>query len=298
MTDRPLAGRSVVVTRSRSQASTLAGRLADLGAEVVELPVIAVEGPPDDGGALARSAHRLASGAYQWVALTSPNAAKRLVAELGDRAVPTSVRWAAVGPGTARALEDGGRPVDLVPDVSLAEALAEAFPDGDGTVLFPRAETVRGTLAEGLRAKGWVVDEVVAYRTVAGEPTPARWPRPVLPMPWCSPRPRRWRGPSSSSAPVDCRRWWSPSARSPRSRPGRPEWRWQRRPVPTPSRGWWVQWSVPWAAGPYRPRGTRLVPGGSTDDTNENRTKTGNNNSNSSSRSWAPSPRDRGGVLP
>jgi uroporphyrinogen-III synthase len=172
VTDRPLAGRSVVVTRGRSQASTLVGRLAGLGAEVVELPVIAVDDPPDHGEALARSAHRLASGAYQWVALTSPNAVTRLVAELGDRAVPTSVRWAAVGPGTARSLEDAGRPVDLVPEVSLAEALAQAFPAGDGTVLFPRAETVRGTLAEGLRAKGWLVDEVVAYRTVAGEPTP------------------------------------------------------------------------------------------------------------------------------
>ena len=172
MTDRPLAGRRVVVTRSRSQASALVDRLADLGAEVVELPVIAVDDPPDHGHALARSAHRLASGAYQWVALTSPNAVTRLVAELGDRAVPSSVRWAAVGPGTARALVDGGRTVDLVPEVALAEALVEAFPGGDGTVLFPRAETVRGALAEGLRAKGWLVDEVVAYRTVADQPGP------------------------------------------------------------------------------------------------------------------------------
>jgi uroporphyrinogen-III synthase len=38
--------------------------------------------------------------------------------------------------------------------------------------LFPRAESVRGVLASGLRAKGWVVDEVVAYRTVAGTPEP------------------------------------------------------------------------------------------------------------------------------
>ena len=172
MTDRPLAGRRVVVTRTRAQASALVGRLTDLGAEVVELPVISVDDPPDHGEALARSAHRLSSGAYQWVAFTSPNAVARLVAELGDRAVPSSVGWAAVGPGTARALLDGDRPVDLVPEASLAEALVEAFPDGDGTVLFPRAETVRGTLAEGLRAKGWLVDEVVAYRTVAGEPSP------------------------------------------------------------------------------------------------------------------------------
>ena len=36
----PLAGRSVVVTRARAQASALAGRLRALGARVVEAPAI------------------------------------------------------------------------------------------------------------------------------------------------------------------------------------------------------------------------------------------------------------------
>jgi uroporphyrinogen-III synthase len=33
---------------------------------------------------------------------------------------------------------------------------------------------VRGALARGLRTKGWLVDEVVAYRTVAGDPGPGQ----------------------------------------------------------------------------------------------------------------------------
>jgi uroporphyrinogen-III synthase len=191
LTVPPLDGRSVVVTRTRAQASGLADRLSGLGAEVVELAVIAVVDPADGGEALGRAVDRLAAGAYQWVALTSANAVTRLLAELGDRVVPPSTRWAAVGTGTARALEAGGRPVDLVPDVSVAAALARSFPGAGprvpggggtaghstgghstGTVLFPRAETVRGTLAAGLEAKGWLVDEVVAYRTVAGNPSP------------------------------------------------------------------------------------------------------------------------------
>lgn len=185
MTVLPLAGRTVVVTRSRTQASALVDRLTSLGASVVELPVIAIADPPDSGAALMDAARGLASGAYEWVALTSSNAAGRLLSALGDRSVPASVHWAAVGGGTARALADGGIAPDLVPDVSVSEALAEAFPQVDprgpdptgGTgasrrVLFPRAETVRGALARGLRAKGWEVDEVVAYRTVGGEPDP------------------------------------------------------------------------------------------------------------------------------
>ncbi len=174
----PLSGRSVVVTRTRSQSSELVERLARLGAEVVELPVIEVVEPDDGGAALSDAVVRLVAGGYGWVAVTSPNAVSRLLAAVGDRTVPGTVRWAAVGAGTARTLQESGFPVDLVPGRAVSEALAEAFPaaepgsggDGRGTVLFPRAETVRGALAPTLRAKGWQVDEVVVYRTVAGRP--------------------------------------------------------------------------------------------------------------------------------
>jgi uroporphyrinogen-III synthase len=152
----------------------------------VELPVIAIEDPPDGGAALAVAAHRLVSGAYQWVAVTSANAAGRLFDALDGRPVPASVRWAAVGAGTAQALARAGVPAELVPPVAVSESLADLFPSVDpladgppteepagiGTVLFPRAESVRSVLAAGLRAKGWLVDEVVAYRTVAGDPAP------------------------------------------------------------------------------------------------------------------------------
>ncbi len=178
-----LSGRRVVVTRPRAQAAELVGRLTDLGATVIELPAIAVQDPLDGGAALDVAAHRLAAGAYQWVALTSTNAVVRLLAALGDRPVPPSVRWAAVGGATARSLHHAGWAPVLVPEVALPEALAEVFPDADarltasagqtagGTVLFPRAEAVRPVLAPGLRSKGWLVDEVVAYRTVAAHPS-------------------------------------------------------------------------------------------------------------------------------
>ena len=179
MTAKPLSGRSVVVTRTRAQASALVDRLHGLGADVVELPVIEVEEPADGGLGLEGAADRLASGEYGWVACTSPNAVSRLLRALRDRPVPPTVRWAAVGTGTGRALQEAGQPVDLLPERSLSDALADAFPTagppgptGPGRVLFPRAETVRGVLADGLRAKGWLVDEVVAYRTVAGDPSP------------------------------------------------------------------------------------------------------------------------------
>jgi uroporphyrinogen III methyltransferase/synthase len=177
---RPLAGRRVVVTRARDQAGDVVRRLADLGAEVVELPVIAIEDPVDDGAGLAAAADRVVAGRYSWVVVTSVNAVSRLLAVVGDRALPGSVRWAAVGRSTAGALAARDVVPDLVPETASSEALVEVFPrpgtaaapDDGGTaaaLLYVRAETTRDVLVPGLAAKGWRVDEVVGYRTVAGQ---------------------------------------------------------------------------------------------------------------------------------
>jgi len=170
----------VVVTRARDQAGELVRRLADLGAEVVELPVIAIEDPVDGGAGLAAAADRILAGRYSWVVVTSANAVTRLLAVIGDRALPESVLWAAVGRSTAEALAARGVVPDLVPETAISEALVEVFPSpgtaaapGDGgtaaAVLYVRAETTRDVLVPGLAAKGWRVDEVVGYRTVAGQ---------------------------------------------------------------------------------------------------------------------------------
>jgi uroporphyrinogen-III synthase len=175
-----LAGVTIVVTRTRAQASSLVDRLTGEGASVVELPVIAIEDPPDGGEALRQAADQATAGAYDWLVFTSTNAASRFLAGLENRPVSQATRWAAVGSGTAATLARGGHPPDLVPDTSVADALAQDLPvapigtggGATGRILFPRAESVRDVLAPGLRAKGWTVDEVVAYRTVAGSPGP------------------------------------------------------------------------------------------------------------------------------
>ena len=176
-----LAGTRVVVTRARAQASGLVQRLADLGAAVVELPVIAIEDPSDGGAATAKSADRLVAGEYAWVVVTSTNAVDRIAAALGDRTAPAATRWAAVGTSTARALTERGIVPDLVPAVAVSDALVEAFPaapppgpapgraGATGAVLFVRAERARDVVAAGLVAKGWRVTEAVAYRTTAGD---------------------------------------------------------------------------------------------------------------------------------
>ena len=83
---------------------------------------------------------------------------------------PNDARVAAVGPGTARALRDAGITVDLVPS---GESTARRWSTSSRPrrerprVLFPRGDLAAPTLADGLRARGWQVDDVVAYRTVS-----------------------------------------------------------------------------------------------------------------------------------
>jgi uroporphyrinogen-III synthase len=168
--DRPLAGRSVVVTRAAEQASRLVATLAHRGATVVEVPTIVIMDAPDGGAALTDAVAHL--DRYDWVVLTSTNGVQRFLAA-GGSAAAAGVRIAVVGPGTADALRHGGREPDLVPERFVAEALLEVFPPGPGRVLLPQASAARPVLADGLGAAGWDVDAVVAYRTVAARPGPA-----------------------------------------------------------------------------------------------------------------------------
>ncbi|HEX7131054.1 MAG TPA: uroporphyrinogen-III C-methyltransferase, partial [Iamia sp.] len=165
--DRPLLGRRVIVTRTRMQASELSRALGELGAEPLEIPVIAIE-PPSDGGTALRAAVAAIASAT-WLVLTSPNGVAHTFAHIPDTRALGGVRVAAIGPGTADALSRFRVRPDLVPARFVAEALLDAFPDppaGGGRVVIARAEEAREVLPEGLRRRGWDVDVVPAYRTV------------------------------------------------------------------------------------------------------------------------------------
>jgi uroporphyrinogen III methyltransferase/synthase len=164
---RPLHGRTVAVTRARAQASPLAARLRELGADVVEAPAIRIE-PREDALPDPRG--------YDLVCVTSPNGAELLMDRLRDARDLAGVRVAAIGPGTARALRARGVEPDVVPARAVAEGLVEALAGvALERVLIAGAADSRPVLAEALRARGAQVDEVALYATVA-EPldAPAR----------------------------------------------------------------------------------------------------------------------------
>jgi len=167
----PLGGRTVVVTRAPSQAGTLARGLRLAGARVIELAVIEIGEVPDERDALTAAAEQ--AERYQWLVFTSANAVGRFVPLVPDLRRLGGCRLAAVGRATAAALAEHHLQADLVPEQPSAEGLVRAMPDGDGRVLFVKAAGAAETIAAGLAAKGWQVDEVVAYRTVEAPPPPA-----------------------------------------------------------------------------------------------------------------------------
>lgn len=166
MTDGPLSGRTVVVTRD--EPGELGEQLRALGAEVAHVALIEIVDPSDGGAALRRALAR--TGDYDWLIVTSPNGARR-VAAAGDLPAD-SMRVAVVGRATGSTLHElTGRDADLVPDVQRLDGLLAEFPQGSGRVLAARGDLADPSLVDGLQELGWTVDDVVAYRTVARSPT-------------------------------------------------------------------------------------------------------------------------------
>jgi len=168
---KPLFGKRALVLRAKHQAASLAEPLRDAGAVPVLAPTLRLL-PPDDLSALDAAA--LALGGYDWVLLTSRNAADALFAALartaGDARRFGTAKVLAIGSATERALADRGIRADLVPSSSRAEgvleALAAELEGSRARILLPRAEVAREVLPEGLRDGGHLVDVVVAYRNV------------------------------------------------------------------------------------------------------------------------------------
>ena len=166
----PLAGWKVLVTRPKGRSSRTAELLRKKGAEVLELPSIKTV-PVQDESPL----HEALSGMdqYQWLVFTSPTGVEIFFQELRvchkDIRSLGSVKVAAIGQGTAKALEERGILTDLIPEVydgdSLGEALAAELQGGE-KILLPRAEKGNQNLADILRKKGAEVDDIATYETL------------------------------------------------------------------------------------------------------------------------------------
>jgi uroporphyrinogen III methyltransferase / synthase len=169
--DRPLYGKSVVVTRSAEQSGELIEALTSRGAEVLSLPLLRFEDPED---ALLLDASLRALDRIDWIIFTSANGvrftAKRAAALQMDAAKQRGrMKIAAVGAVTATAAQNEGLWADYVAKNQKGSGLADELRNEirGKRVLLPRSDIANNDLPAALRQSAAQVIEVVAYRTIS-----------------------------------------------------------------------------------------------------------------------------------
>jgi len=175
--NRPLFGRSIMVTRAADQAGEFSVMLRSLGARVLECPTIAIV-PPESWDDLDSAISRIDT--FDWAIFTSFNAVRfffqRLDAAGRDSRALGACRICVVGPKTAEALAPYGIRPDLVAADYKGEGVIEALRDvplAGKRVLFPKGDRARDVIPTGLAAFGAHVEAPVAYRNAAPDALPA-----------------------------------------------------------------------------------------------------------------------------
>ena len=165
-----LRGKRILVTRARSQASSLVQGIESLGGEVIEFPTIEIR-PPETYGPLDQAINKI--GSYDWVIFTSVNGVEQFLnrfEKLGKNVADLAgVEVGAIGPETAKSLTAARIQPSLVPKQYQAEGILEMLTPETvrgKRVLIPLAAQARDILPVTLRQWGAEVDIAGAYQTV------------------------------------------------------------------------------------------------------------------------------------
>ncbi|MFZ4116776.1 MAG: uroporphyrinogen-III C-methyltransferase [Chthoniobacterales bacterium] len=170
---RPLFGRRIAVTRTREQASELVTALRELGADTYELPTIRIEPVQKKEEQEAFAEVIIDAHQYDWIVFTSPNGVifffEAFFKHYQDARSLGATRIAAIGPGTAKKIQEYRFSVDLIPPEFVAESLLEELQKvgvENLRILLPRASGAREFLATALEDLGAIVDDIPVYHTV------------------------------------------------------------------------------------------------------------------------------------
>ncbi len=164
----PLAGRTIVVTRPREQATPLAGAIAAEGGTPLIFPLLEIL-PVADPQALEAGVDRLPGAAL--AIFISPNAVDHaLPVILARGSWPAGLVPAAVGQGTVKALAARGVTGCIAPQERFESEALLALPElagervsGKRIVIF-RGDGGRELLADTLRARGAAAEYITCYR--------------------------------------------------------------------------------------------------------------------------------------
>ncbi len=178
-----LSGRGIVITRPRDHAPALADRVRAAGGNPLLFPTIEIL-PPENLTAVTDLIGRL--DAFQLAIFVSPTAVMRGLALIKpNRTWPKGLRVAAIGGGTATALELQGFSAVIAPEVRAESEALVALPElqdlRDRSIIIFRGQGGREWLRATLQARGARVEYAECYRRA--RPTAdtgwllARWQR-------------------------------------------------------------------------------------------------------------------------
>lgn len=168
MKARPLAGKRIVITRPRELAAGLAARILEAGGEPVLFPAIEIRDLAD-----LRPFHGIADRLEEFdcAIFVSPTAVRKalplLRARRGARPWPATLRVAAIGRGSRRALDDAGIAAVLAPagqaDSEALLAMPEFAAPAGRRVVIVRGRGGRELLGDTLAARGARVEYAECY---------------------------------------------------------------------------------------------------------------------------------------
>lgn len=171
LTDKPLLGIRVMVTRAPAQGYTLYRKLRDLGAEVLPYPTITtVENDDPEGW---RQFSCISTG-HRWLVFTSENGVRyflrQYIERYGDIRKLADFQIAAIGEGTARALRDNMLRADFVPSEATVAQLGEEFLAEEhlheAAVVRVRGDMSDSTIEERLKEHQVEFAPITVYRTI------------------------------------------------------------------------------------------------------------------------------------
>ena len=169
---KPLSGKSVLVTGTTSMVDRLSPILKEEGAEAISFSLIRTERMrlPELDLALKEI------DKYKWIVFTSANGVECFFEEMQeirkDIRDLAHIRFAVIGDGTKKALEDHGIFCDFIPTAYSSKDMAEAMVPHigrDERVLLLRAEEANRVLPDALKEAGIPHTCISLYHTVNDE---------------------------------------------------------------------------------------------------------------------------------
>jgi uroporphyrinogen-III synthase len=161
---------TVLVTRPKPQGTELCELIRKAGGEAIYFPTIAIH-PPENHLDLIQQITTI--NTFDYLIFISPQAVLQTIDMIQTKwpALPTHLKIAAIGEGTAKILKERGLPVDFFPpeewnSQGLLQLLADSKNISGKKIALIKGEGGRELLKEELTARGAKVTEIIAYRRV------------------------------------------------------------------------------------------------------------------------------------